>query len=175
MGLSGGKAVMQGFYSPSDNVTSKSKAPPTPAPFLSPSLLLYSRVSHPLQLSSHWETKDRWAQLLKAPQASSNRTWTSAEMPPVWQGGASLVAQTVPESESACNAGDLGSIPGLGRSPGEGNGNPLQYSGLENSMDRPWGHRESDMTEWRSPTHSLTHGRTDGNLVMDSLFNIGTS
>ena len=38
--------------------------------------------------------------------------------------------------ESACNAGDLGLIPGLGRSPEEGNGYPLQYSGLENSMDR---------------------------------------
>ena len=38
--------------------------------------------------------------------------------------------------ESACNAGDLGSIPGLGRSPGEGNGNPLQYLCLENPMDR---------------------------------------
>ena len=38
--------------------------------------------------------------------------------------------------ESAYNAGDPGSIPGLGRSPGEGNGNPLQYSCLENSMDR---------------------------------------
>ena len=38
--------------------------------------------------------------------------------------------------ESACNAGDLGSMPGLGRSPGEGNGNPFQYSCLENSMDR---------------------------------------
>ena len=37
---------------------------------------------------------------------------------------------------SACNVGDLGSIPGLGRSPGEGNGNPLQYSCLENPMDR---------------------------------------
>ena len=37
--------------------------------------------------------------------------------------------------ESACNAGDLGSIPGLGRPPGEGKGYPLQYSGLENSMD----------------------------------------
>jgi len=36
---------------------------------------------------------------------------------------------------SACNAGNLGSIPGLGRSPGEGNGNPLQYSCLENPMD----------------------------------------
>ena len=38
--------------------------------------------------------------------------------------------------EFAFNAGNLGSIPGLGRSPGEGNGNPLQYSCLENSMDR---------------------------------------
>ena len=37
--------------------------------------------------------------------------------------------------ESACNAQDLGSIPGLGRCPGEGKGYPLQYSGLENSMD----------------------------------------
>ena len=37
--------------------------------------------------------------------------------------------------ESACNAGDLGSIPRLGRSPGEGKGYPLQYSGLENSTD----------------------------------------
>ena len=38
--------------------------------------------------------------------------------------------------ESACNAGDPGSIPGLGRSPGEGHNNPFQYSCLENSMDR---------------------------------------
>ena len=50
--------------------------------------------------------------------------------------------------ESACNAGDLGSIPGLGRSPGEGKGYPLQYSGLENSMVCivHGGHKESDMT-----------------------------
>jgi len=40
------------------------------------------------------------------------------------------------EKKSACNAGDLGLIPGLGRSPGEGNGNPLQYSCLGNPMDR---------------------------------------
>ena len=61
---------------------------------------------------------------------------------------------------SAYNAGDLGSIPGLGRSPGEGNGNPLQYSCLENSMDRracrlsPWGLKEltrlSDFTSLHS-------------------------
>ena len=46
---------------------------------------------------------------------------------------ASLVAQMV---ESAFNSGGVGSIPGSGRSPGGGNGNPLQYSFLENSMDR---------------------------------------
>ena len=39
------------------------------------------------------------------------------------------------DKESACNVGDMGSIPGLGRSPGEGNGNPLQYSCLANPMD----------------------------------------
>ena len=42
--------------------------------------------------------------------------------------------------ESACNAGDLGSIPGLDRSPGEGKGYPLQYSSLEDSMDHIVGH-----------------------------------
>ena len=51
--------------------------------------------------------------------------------------------------ESACNAGDPGSIPGLVGCPGEGNGNPLQYSCLKNSMDRgawwatsSWGHKD---------------------------------
>ena len=48
---------------------------------------------------------------------------------------------------STCNAGDLDLIPGLGRSPGEGKGYPFQYSGLENSMDSPWGRKESDATE----------------------------
>ena len=55
---------------------------------------------------------------------------------------------------SAYNAGDQGSIPGLGRSPGEGNGNPLQYSCLEKFHRwrslvgySPWGHKESDTTE----------------------------
>jgi len=55
--------------------------------------------------------------------------------------------------ESACNVGDPGSIPGSGRSPAEGNSNPLQYSCLGNSMDRgDWwatvhgGHEELDMT-----------------------------
>ena len=54
--------------------------------------------------------------------------------------------------EYACNTGDLGSVLGLGRSPGEGNGNPLQYSCLENPIDRGAGQgevhgiAESDMT-----------------------------
>ena len=54
--------------------------------------------------------------------------------------------------ESACSARDPGSIPGLGRSPGEGHGNPLQYSCLENPTDRgawwaPWGWKKLDTTE----------------------------
>ena len=51
----------------------------------------------------------------------------------------------------ASNAGDLGSIPGLGRSPGEGNGNPLQYSCLENPMDRG---------AWQATVHWVTKSRT---------------
>ena len=52
--------------------------------------------------------------------------------------------------ESACNVGDPSLISGLGRSPGEGKGYPLQYFGLQNSMDcivSPWGCKESDVTE----------------------------
>ena len=56
--------------------------------------------------------------------------------------------------ESACNEGGLGLIPGLGRSPGGGHGNPLQYSCLESPHGQrslegcsPWGHKESDRTE----------------------------
>ena len=54
--------------------------------------------------------------------------------------------------DSTFQAGDVGSIPGLGRFPGEGNGNPLQYSCLGNPMESlasysPWGCKELDMTE----------------------------
>ena len=52
--------------------------------------------------------------------------------------------------KSSCNSGDLGLIPGLGRSPGKRIGYPLQYSGLENSMDSTWGCKELDMTKWLS-------------------------
>ena len=54
--------------------------------------------------------------------------------------------------KSACNVEDLGSIPRLGRSPGEGNGYPLQYSGLENSMDCRVGHH----THRHTRTHSIS-------------------
>ena len=50
------------------------------------------------------------------------------------------------DKEFACNAGDLGSIPGLGRSPGEGHGNPLQYSCLEESIDRG---------AWKATVHGI--------------------
>ena len=52
---------------------------------------------------------------------------------------------------SACNVGDLGSIPGLGRSPEEGNGTPLQYSCLENPMDRG---------AWWATVHGVANSQT---------------
>ena len=59
--------------------------------------------------------------------------------------------------ESACNARDLGSTPGLGRFPGGGNGNPLQYSCLENAMDRgAWQATVRGVAEsWMQLSHSL--------------------
>ena len=53
--------------------------------------------------------------------------------------------------ESACNVGDLGLIPGLGRFPGDGNNYPLQYSGLENSMDRG---------NWQAIIHGISKSQT---------------
>ena len=52
--------------------------------------------------------------------------------------------------ESTCHVGDLGLVPGLGRSPGEGNSYPLQYSGEVHGLYSPWGCKESDTTEWLS-------------------------
>ena len=53
--------------------------------------------------------------------------------------------------QSACNAGDSGSIPVLGRTPGEGNGNPLQYSCLENPMEKG---------AWEATVHRVTKSQT---------------
>ena len=82
-------------------------------------------------------------------QASGGRVWAEAFRVPLvilgFLGGSD-------GKESACNEGDLGLIPGLGRSAGDGNGYPLQCSGLEKSLAgcSPWGHKESDTTEWLS-------------------------
>ena len=59
--------------------------------------------------------------------------------------------------ESACSVGDLGSIPGLGRPPREGNGNPLQYSCLENLVDRG---------AWQATVHGVTELNTTEQLTL---------
>ena len=70
--------------------------------------------------------------------------------------------------ESTCNAGDLGSISGSRRSPGEGSGYPLQYSCLENSMDRrawwaysPWGHSQTQLRDFHFYFFSLLLSKED--------------
>ena len=74
-------------------------------------------------------------------QLHTSLPWIFISFSPKWGFPDSSVGK-----ESTCNTGD----PGLGRSSGEGKGYPLQYSGLENSMDSPWGCKESDTTEWLS-------------------------
>ena len=61
--------------------------------------------------------------------------------------------------KSACNAGDPGLIPGLGRSPGEGNGNPRQYSGPENPMDRG---------AWWATVHRVAHNLACMHIAVSS-------
>ena len=62
-----------------------------------------------------------------------------------------LISGVSDGKEYACNAGDPGSVPGSGRCPGEGNGYPLQYSCLENSMDRG---------AWQATVHQVTESDT---------------
>ena len=88
------------------------------------SYFVVRRKERKIQLKKSW--RDSWEEK----NMGSDAKWVS---PRIW-----ATLNTKPCSEvkvSASNAGNLGSIPGLGRSPGEGNGNPLQYSCLENPMD----------------------------------------
>ena len=72
---------------------------------------------------------------------------------------------------SAYNVGDLGSIPGLGRSTGGGNGNPPQYSCLENPMDgRAWWTTVHRVTKSRTQLSDFTHTHTHTQLVPIRLF-----
>ena len=81
--------------------------------------------------------------------------------------------------ESACNAGELGLIPGLGRSPRGGHGNPLQYSSPDNPHGQrilagysPWGRKESDTTEWLSTQHIAFHSV---NILLFTIFSNSNS
>ena len=95
---------------------------------------LFSRV---VLLPETWRTKEKHSFTVEAnPELLKRRL--NAE-PIHYELASSNVLKGFPcgsaDKESACNVGDLGLIPGLGRSLGEGKGCPLQYSGLENSMD----------------------------------------
>ena len=79
---------------------------------------------------------------------------------------------------STCDEGDLGLIHGLGRSPGEGNGYPFQYSGLESSMNRrslagysPWGRKESDITEQLLPSQDMLQVGLEFTLRYSGILN----
>ena len=78
------------------------------------------------------------------PDTTEQMNWTDSLRLRAYPGGSD-------RKESACNAGDPALIPGWGRSPGEENGNPLQYSCLENSMDRG---------TWQATVHGVTKSRT---------------
>ena len=104
-----------------------------------------------------------WNYLIKTKQTSGQGVWVVGGLTSFW--GIFLVVRQIWEyvslsmgfpggsdgKASTCSVGDLGSIPGLGRSPGEGNGNPLQYSCLENSMD--W-------EAWWATVHGVAKSRT---------------
>ena len=98
-------------------------------------------VDHTTQVSKGREAETSWGIGGQAWELFKDQEWTS------------LVAQwlILHLSESACNVGHPSSIPGSGRSAGEGNGHPLQYSCLENSMDRG---------AWWATVHGVTKSQT---------------
>ena len=100
-----------------------------------------NRYTHPSQTSS----LQKWETIGLSPSIIGISLWQPQQIIGGFPGSSD-------GKESASNAGDPDLTPGSGRSPGEGNGNPLQYSCLENSMDCPWSHNESDTTEWLTHT-----------------------
>ena len=93
----------------------------------------------------HSNIKETKVQKIDLPQGHNEGTWICTHIF-IWGLPSGSACK-----ESACNAGDLGSIPGLERSPGEGNGNPLPYSGLKNSMDRG---------AWQTTVHGVAKNQT---------------
>ena len=149
-----------------------------PLPFLNPACtsespghrpLFYHTLSHPLKKQGggtsprgfSWlrksETLRLWAHLTHLPYIKGLSPAQHRPAPPAWQptpwwGGSrrktDLFLLGSAGNESAYSAEYLGSFPGLGRSPGEGKGCPLQYSDLENSMDySPWGCKETQLSD----------------------------
>ena len=105
-----------------------------------PALNLAKNLSFLLLLKLNQNNKQSFSQGIKSPTIME---W-------IYVDGAPLVAQ-INGKESLCNAGDPGSIPGWGRSPGEENGYPFQYSCLENSVDRE---------TWWARVHGVTKSWT---------------
>ena len=100
-----------------------------------------------MNLSKLWELvidREGWQAAVRGVTDSSDMTATELNWTEGFPGDSDGKGATY-------NAGDLGLIPGWGRSPGEGNGNPLQYSGLENSMDRG---------AWQATVHGVTKSWT---------------
>ena len=89
-------------------------------------------------------------------------------------GSMALIPAGTDSKESACNVGDPGSIAGSGRSPGGGNGNPLQYSCLENPTDRgAWRATRHGVATWtRLSTHTHTQN-THGELGLHACHTVG--
>ena len=109
-----------------------------------------------------WECSPQFRVLLKSVESPVGKTPLVFSHPPCSSDG----------KESACNAGDGGSIPGSGRPPGKGNGNPLQYSCLKNlhgqrslAVYSPWGRKELDITKRLSHVQS-THVRTQAWILL---------